>query len=85
MNNFDTSTKAQRDRLLDSMIRIGSVNTLFARDRLNIMSPAARIAELRKAGYQINTVPVEIFDRDGRSHCRVARYVLVKLATEVAA
>jgi hypothetical protein len=85
VNKFDTSIKAQRDRLLDSMIRIGSVNTLFARDRLNIMAPAARVAELRKAGHQINTVPVEIYDRDGRPHCRVARYVLVKLATEAAA
>lgn len=85
MNNFDTSIKAQRERLLNSLIEIGSVNTLFARDRLNIMSPAARVAELRKSGHQIQTVPMDIFDRDGRPHCRVARYVLVKLATEAAA
>ncbi|MDQ2075769.1 helix-turn-helix domain-containing protein [Marinimicrobium sp. ABcell2] len=79
LNN--TSTRAQRKRLLDALIDLGAVNTLYARDRLNILMPAARIKELKNAGHDIFTDRITITDRDGRPHSRVARYVLIKLAS----
>lgn len=79
-NAHCNSTAAQRQRLLEWLIHNGSVNTHFARDRLNIMSPAPRIMELRGLGHQIETERMTINDRDGRSHPRVARYVLLQLA-----
>lgn len=60
---------AQRARLL-GMLRRGPVSTLEARAAC-IMSPAARIFELREAGYQIIT---DIQEN------RVARYILTEEA-----
>jgi hypothetical protein len=79
-NFHDTSTSAQRQRLLEWLIHNGSINTHFARDRLNIMAPAARIKELRDKGHNIHTDRITLNDRDGRSHPRVACYVLLQLA-----
>jgi hypothetical protein len=44
----NTTTIAQRERLLQFLIENGSVNTMFARDRLNILAPAAGIKGLRE-------------------------------------
>jgi hypothetical protein len=76
----NTTTSAQRERLLRFLIDNGSVNTMFARDRLNIMAPAARIKELREQDHKIHTDRIVINDRDGRRHNKVARYVLLELA-----
>lgn len=76
----NTTTRAQRERLLQFLIDNGSVNTMFARDRLNIMAPAARIKELREQDHKIQTDRIVINDRDGRRHDKVARYVLLELA-----
>lgn len=75
-----TSASAQRQRLLAALIELGSVNTLYARDCLNVMSPATRILELRRKGHNIFTDRITIKDRNGFNHSRVARYVLIKLA-----
>jgi hypothetical protein len=75
-----TSTHAQRQRLLEALIELGAVNTIYARDSLNIMSPAPRIMELRKQGHEIIKTPITINDRNGFIHSGVARYVLIKLA-----
>lgn len=79
-NVYDTSTAAQRQRLLEWLLHNGSVNTIFARDRLNILAPAARIIELREKGHKIHTHRIVINDRDGRPHRRVALYTLLQLA-----
>lgn len=76
----NTSASAQRKRLLEALQTLGAVNTLYARDRLNIMAPAPRIKELREQGHQIHTDRISIQDRDGFTHGNVARYVLIKLA-----
>lgn len=76
----DTTAAAQRKRLLKQLIDCGSVNTMFARDRLNILCPAARVLELREQGHKIRTDRIVINDRDGRRHYRVALYVLLQLA-----
>jgi hypothetical protein len=71
----DTSTESQRQRLLVTL-QGQAVSTLFARGKLNILSPAGRIYELRKRGYRILTHWIIEFDTEGRRH-RVAKYVLL--------
>ena len=75
----NASAYAQRKRMLDALQKLGAVNTLYARDRLNIMAPAPRIKELREQGYQIRTDRIRITDRDGYVHDNVALYVLIQL------
>jgi Helix-turn-helix domain len=80
-NNLrNTSAYAQRKRMLDALQTLGAVNTLYARDRLNIMMPAARVKELRQQGHQILTTRITITDRNGFVHHNVARYELIQLA-----
>lgn len=75
-NINDTSTESQRQRLLATLQGQEAVSTLFARNRLNILSPASRIYELRKRNYKIITHWIIEFDTEGRRH-RVAKYVLL--------
>ena len=71
----DTSTQAQKQRLLLSL-RERSITTIEARKDLNILSPAARIFELRHdLGLNIQTVWTNECTPEGYRH-RVAKYVL---------
>lgn len=72
----DLATAAQRQRLLEAL-RKGPVDTFTARAVLNIMMPAARVKELRLAGYAIITLRVRLPDAAGVEHNGVARYVLI--------
>lgn len=72
---YDTSSYAQRQRLL-AYLRRDSIDTITARQALNILMPAARIKELRKAGYNISTIRIDKPDPEGRTHSRIALYVL---------
>jgi len=74
-NLNDINLSAQRQRLL-ATLQGRAVSTLFARSRLNILSPAGRIYELRRRGYKIITHWSVEFDTEGRRH-RVAKYVLL--------
>lgn len=74
---FNTiSAAAQRARLLAHLRHVGTLTTLQAREQLNIMHPSGRVLELRKAGYNIETVWAWDSDHEGRSH-RVGRYALL--------
>jgi len=84
MSLLDTSTSAQRVRLLDALIA-NSVTTYQAREKLNIAAPAPRVKELREQGHDILTVFQTLPDGAGRLHPRSARYVLLSLAQEVSA
>lgn len=75
MNASSTSTAAQRARLLAYLSDSGPINTIQARNSLNIMMPAARVKELRAQGHGIDTVFITALDGEGRSHRRVALYV----------
>ena len=56
-SNFkDNSAINQRKKLLDYMREHSSITTAEAREKLDIMSPAPRIMELRKRGCNIVTV-----------------------------
>lgn len=75
--NFnDNSAQNQRLKLLDWFFEKNSITTDIARNILDILSPAARIFELRKAGYQIVTVWEVWISEYGIKH-RIARYVLI--------
>jgi len=52
------------------------MTTLEARQRLNVLHPAARVLELREMGHRIETLWREDHDAGGHSH-RVAEYVLM--------
>lgn len=52
---FDTSTNAQRERLLAHLTTIGELSTHYARSVLDTPHPAGRIRELRRAGHNITT------------------------------
>ncbi|MEQ4259023.1 Helix-turn-helix domain-containing protein [Pseudomonas sp. BS3767] len=71
----NTSTSAQRARILKHL-QSGPLTTIEARTRLNVMHPAARIQELRLAGYPIKTHQRTALDDQGRRHGSVAVYYL---------
>lgn len=70
-----TATEAQRARILDAL-RSGP-KTSYDLRRLGCYQAPARIIELRRMGYEIETEPVDLYDRDGFLHRRCARYRLV--------
>lgn len=77
----DTSLFAQRFRLLQALHQ-GPITTFYARDKLNILMPAARVKELRDLGYAIHTELIRVVDSNGHHHNRVARYSLLKMAQQ---
>ena len=72
----NTSGHAQRNRLLEHIHLYGFVTTITARSDLNVMMPAARIKELREAGYPIKTHRLTLTDDQGRTHHGAALYYL---------
>lgn len=73
--NTDNSHKAQRNRLLSALKR-DSITTIQARDDLNILSPAARVFELRKQGHKIIRTWAYQPDAFGRKH-KIGCYTLM--------
>lgn len=71
----DNSSYNQRLKILDWLFVYGSLTTRVAREELDIYSPTARVAELRQAGYQINTVWVTWTSEHGIKH-KIGCYVL---------
>lgn len=71
---FSTATDAQRQRILDAL-RTGP-QTSYDLRRMGCYQSAARILELRRMGYEIETELVTLYDRDGFMHPRCARYHL---------
>jgi hypothetical protein len=70
------STSAQCDRL-EAEIRLHPVSTIYARDKLDILMPAARVFELRyERGLNIHTHWKTEQTASGKDH-RVAEYVLL--------
>ena len=76
-NFTDNSTLNQRLKLLDWLFERGSITTNQAREKLDIMSPAARILELKRDGYLIVTLITTWTSGYGIKH-RIGRYLLTK-------
>lgn len=70
------TAKARQRATLYTDLRKGPVSTVHAREVLGIMSPAARIMELRRQGHAIITRVGHVVDAAGLSH-RSAVYELV--------
>lgn len=78
--NDDTSSGAQRNRLLERL-RLQPVDTFTARSELNIMMPAARVKELRDRGHDIRRQLITLTDDYGRSHHGIALYFLTSITS----
>ncbi len=75
--NFnDNSTASQRSRILRHLQGIGPITTLQARHLLDIMHPAQRCLELKKAGHRIVCIWTNDVTPEGYSH-RVGKYILL--------
>lgn len=68
------SADVQRTRMLTALMA-GPITTVEARRHLDILHPAQRVMELRRAGYPIETVWVTQATDAGALH-RVGRYIL---------
>jgi len=64
----DTSKANQRRALLTHLKQHGKVSTIESREQLGISHPAARVMELRRQGFQIETRRVLEADSGGRLH-----------------
>jgi|GEM_PF-2872956 len=69
-----TATEAQRQRILNSL-RAGP-KTSYDLRRMGCYQAPARIIELRRMGYDIQTELVSLYDEYGFLHPRCARYHL---------
>jgi hypothetical protein len=77
--NFkDNSSTNQCLKILDWLFEKGSITTTQAREHLDVMSPAARILQLKKDGYQIVRLNDTWTSNHGINHKGVARYVLTQ-------
>ena len=72
----ETALASQRAALLVHLQTHGTISTVTCRDQYGVMSPAARIMELRRAGHLIRTTRCVDFDEAGRRH-PCARYELL--------
>ncbi len=72
----DEAIAGQCSRLLAFLRQYGEVSTITARDELNILAPAGRIFDLRRAGHSIKTRRGVAYDSRGRKHPN-ALYVLM--------
>ena len=68
-------TAAQRKTIYEHLATGNRLTTLYARDEMGIMHPAARVMELRKQGHNIVTNWRIEEDVTGKRH-RIAEYVL---------
>jgi hypothetical protein len=71
---------AQRKAILRQLQKSQCLTTLFIREKMGIMHPAARIMELRQMGYDILLHWVFETDVAGTNH-RVGHYVLRQEST----
>lgn len=82
LEHYRPATSDQQSRLL-ARLRIGPISTISARRELGIMSPSARVNELRSLGYPIKTERISATEENGRHHRQVALYLL-ELQTKAA-
>lgn len=77
----DTSTENQQSIVL-SALRESPKTTIELRHDYGVMTPAARVKELRENGHRIDTVRITSFTPDGLKHSKVAKYVLRRVDHE---
>ncbi len=65
---YSNSALSQRARILKHFEKTSRLSTLYAHDVLGILHSPARILELRKHGYRIDTHRVVEHDLNGQAH-----------------
>jgi hypothetical protein len=76
LNSQQSSTLRDRKQIL-ALLRKRPIHTIEFREIHGLISPAARIIELRRQGYTIRTNLIRAMSQDGRVHNNVALYVFV--------
>ena len=73
-SSYSTATQAQRARIVEVLRR--GPHTSYELRQIGCYQAPARILELRRAGYEIRTQLVNLWDRDGYEHKNCALYHL---------
>ncbi len=73
---MEKTNHIQRQEILSYLQQGGRLTTLYAREKMGIMHPAARVLELKNDGYNIVTYRNKGCDVTGSNHS-VAEYVLL--------
>lgn len=72
-----SSTKSQRERIIDRL-KEGPVTTQELREELEILSPTARMSEIKKMyGCEIHTMRVDYTSPSGTTR-KIAQYVMTR-------
>lgn len=79
----NTTASNQRKAIIEYLRKEGHLTTIYAREVLGIMHPAARVLELRKDDFPIVTHWTTSQDMAGTKH-REAKYVLMAGGKSVA-
>lgn len=79
-NSTHNSLKSQRARLLSYLRKHKSISTIEAREKLDVMHPAARIMELKSQGHDIFTDKNYESTFFGGKH-KCGRYILIREAS----
>lgn len=69
-------TRVRHQSLILTALHHEPVTTIYCREVLGVQSPAPRVLELRRAGWEIATNRRRVWDEHGRQHI-VAEYVLL--------
>lgn len=72
----NNSLPAQRQTVLDAL-SVAPRTTIELREQFDIISPPARIFELKARGYNIVKESVTATTAQGRTHNKIARYFLI--------
>lgn len=76
-SNSSTSTVSQHNKIV-AILRRQPTTTLQFREQHGICSPASRVMELKKKGFEIYKELVTAIDSCGVEHRNIARYALIK-------
>ena len=78
------SSQAQRQRILD-YLQHHPLDTLTARQELDVMHPGGRVEELRRRGHDIQLVWIDKVNPDSGEVHRIGNYVLMAAGTAATA
>lgn len=76
-SNSSTSTVSQHNKIV-AVLRRQPTTTLQLREQHGICSPASRIMELKRQGFEIHKDLVTAIDSCGVEHRNIARYALLQ-------
>ena len=84
LSEHKSISSQSQQQLAVALTILGSITTIEARDYLDVMSPAARLLELREQGWGIVSIRVRHVAECGTVHS-IANYILKSLPVRSAA